>query len=81
MTTRIGPPRAPAARHPIMSGGVMVGALFPPAREGQQWQWTLFQLGARHTKSGYANTQTAATNAALAAWRAWLRDAELTETP
>ena len=79
MTTRLGPQKHPGARIPIMSGAVMVGAIFPPARDGDKWRWSLFQLGTRYTQTGEARSQDKATEAALARWREFLTEAELRE--
>lgn len=79
MTTRIAPPRYTSGRHPIMSGNVMIGALFPPPREGAEWEWLLFQLGSHWGKLGTARTEEAARKAVMGAWRSFLHAAELTE--
>jgi len=62
---------------------VDVGAVFPPAGEGQHrypWAWRFWGRGGATTRDGAGKTELAAKTALLTAWRDYLREAGLTET-
>lgn len=80
MTTRFAhPEKFAAGRIPIMSGAVMIGAIFPPDHSGDPWEWSIFAFGSRWRENGHAPTEEKARKAALDHWRGLLTDAELRE--
>jgi hypothetical protein len=83
MTARFVPSPYPGGRIVLRSGAVDVGAVFPPAGEGQHrypWAWRFWGRGGTTTRDGAAKTELAAKNALLGAWLNYLQAAGLTET-
>lgn len=69
----------PGGRIVLMLGQHEVGAVFPPAGEGQHrhpWAWRFWLNNLGHTNSR-ANTEQAAKDAILKCAREWLRKAGL----
>lgn len=72
MTARFTQPHPPQGRILLMSGAVAVGAVFPPVgqpRDRLPWVWRLWVNGKTGATDGRAETEQAAKNALLAAWR------------
>ena len=79
-TLRLAAPVYPGGRICLLCGTVTVGAVFPPVGHPQDrlpWVWRLWVHGKISAPEGRAKTEQAAKNAALAAFRDFLRAAGL----
>ncbi|HMO09154.1 MAG TPA: hypothetical protein PKD10_16115 [Paracoccaceae bacterium] len=82
MTARFQPQEHPGDRILLTCGRVDFGAVFPPAGTPpgrHPWVWRLWIGGVTDTRQGRAATELAARSALMAAFRDWLRKAELVE--
>lgn len=82
MTARFIPADYPGGRICLASGGVTVGAVFPPVgqpRDRLPWVWRLWVNGNTWASEGRAKTELAARTAILSAWREFLQKASLCE--
>lgn len=71
-------PEYPGGRHVLMCGNVAVGAVFPPVGSPpNQWRWRVWTADTVHAPNGRAKSELAAKNAALSAFEAFLRNAQL----
>ena len=78
---RFAAPLYPGGRHCLLSGSVTMGAVFPPAKSGGKWRWTLFQFGANPARNGEAKDEAAAKGHLMAALAMTLAHAGLRPDP
>ena len=81
MTIRFAAPLYPGGRHCLLCGTVTVGAVYPPAKDGDGWLWRAAITDTGQPTDGWevAASEQAAKNALLARFRDFLRAAELEE--
>lgn len=79
MTLRFAAPVYPGGRHCLLCGSVTVGAVFPPHGAREKWRWRVWVNGKTCATEGAAKTERDAKDAAIAAFRDFLREASLTE--
>jgi hypothetical protein len=81
-TIRFAAPVYPGGRMCLLSGSATVGAVFPPAgtpHDRLPWVWRVWVTPDTSAREGRAKTEQAAKNAALAAYRDFIRAAGLQE--
>ena len=79
-TLRFAAPLYPGGRMCLICGSATVGAVFPPAGEAQHrhpWVWRVWVTSDLKTREGRAKSEYAAKNAAMAAFKDFLRMAGL----
>ncbi|MBP2560827.1 hypothetical protein J2857_003596 [Neorhizobium galegae] len=63
-----------------MSGGIAVGAVFPPVRPGLRWRWRCWVTGRSRPSEGSLHTEALARRAVEAAFANFLKNAGLVPT-
>lgn len=76
MTARFTKPAYVGGRIPLMSGSIMVGAVFP-ASGSLPWRWRLFALGDQFSHAGKEKNEADAKMALMGAWVEWMNRAGL----